>query len=173
MPCVDGITVWEAESAWNIMQMRRLIYFFLKIWQHLHYRGGFPLSWPETLQPVVKPGWLPSPASPEVVRGAFSWGVPRAQVSPAPLALDSSLLNPSPPLTSCVTFQCLLNLSGPPFSSLQNGNTDLLVLWGVNKLINRKLLELTCSSSQQILVNNIFIIARLFPVTLWKGQHFP
>lgn len=42
--------------------MRRLIYFFLKIRQHPHCGGAFPLCWPETLGPVAEPGGLSSPA---------------------------------------------------------------------------------------------------------------
>lgn len=141
MLCVDGITVWEAESAWNIMQMMRLIYFFLKISQHPHREGGFPLSWPETLQPMAEPGALLIWSSiPQNRPGVSLVRYPRSsKMVPALWNCLEPQLRP----WSCMTFHYPPNLSGPPAKS------DLLVLWGLNELIHRKYLEqyLTCQTN--------------------------
>lgn len=112
------------------MQMRRLIYFSLKIRQHPRYGGAFPLGWPEPLGPVAEAGGLPSPAQlpQNQLGGAFreaSYELRSCQ-RVGPLTVDSR--TPALPLTGCVTLQYLLNLSRPPFPSLRDGNTDVLVL---------------------------------------------
>lgn len=50
----------------------------------------------------------PSPATQKAARGAFSWGIPRAQVSTAPWACDSRLLNGNSTTYQLCGLQCLL-----------------------------------------------------------------